>query len=360
MANGNPVILGNADTSTKQTTISALTPAKDAALRVQNYSGTGIAAGALKGVALTASSAGDAAIVAESSAGLGVAATCVDTRDIPGISTAVRGTVQGGFGVLGNNVRGRFPHSGVAGTSLLGIGVDGFSRTAFGVRGMTSSNAISGAGVMGIGSPGHGIVGIARQTATTPVVPPPFVTGGPLFAGLFFGNFQVQGDFTVTGHKSAVVPHPDGTHRRLYCVESPENWFEDFGSGKLKGGRATIALEKAFAKLVTCKDYHVFLTPEGDCNGLYVQRKTGTGFEVRELQKGASAVSFSYRIVARRRDAKGKRLEIVQLGRLPEKADAMVAMPKPSGKEGKGRLAGEMAALAKQGNKKAASRARKK
>ena len=55
MANGNPVILGNADTSTKQTTISALTPAKDAALRVQNYSGTGIAAGALKGVALTAS-----------------------------------------------------------------------------------------------------------------------------------------------------------------------------------------------------------------------------------------------------------------------------------------------------------------
>ena len=91
-----------------------------------------------------------------------------------------------------------------------------------------------------------------------------------------------------------------------------------------------------------------------------MQRKTGTDFEVRELQKGTSAVSFSYRIVARRRDAKGKRLEIVQLGRLPEKADAMVAMPKPSGKEGKGRLAGEMAALAKQGNKKAASRARKK
>lgn len=125
------------------------------------------------------------------------------TADIPAISTAVRGTVQGGFGVLGNNVRGPFPTPGVAGTSLLGIGIDGFSRTGFGVRGMTKSDAISGAGVMGIGSPGHGIVGIARQTATTPVVPPPFVTGGPLFAGLFFGNFQVQGDFTVTGHKSS-------------------------------------------------------------------------------------------------------------------------------------------------------------
>ncbi len=362
MANGNPVILGNADTSTKQTTITANTPAKDAGLRVQNYNGIGIAAGALKDTALTAGSVGGTAIVAESFAGRGIEATCVDTRDIPGISVAVSGTVQGGVGVLGNNVRGRFPHAGVSGTSLLGIGVDGISRTSFGVRGMTMSNAVSGAGVMGIGSPGHGVVGIARQTFTTPVVPPPFVTGGPLFAGLFLGNVQVQGDFTVTGRKSAVVPHPDGTHRRLYCVESPENWFEDFGSGKLKGGRTIVALDKTFSKLVTCKDYHVFLTPEGDCNGLYVQRKTSSGFEVREMQKGASAVSFSYRIVARRRDVKGKRLEIVQLGRLPEKADAMVATPKPSGKEGKGRLAGELAALAKQvkQKKKPASRAKKK
>lgn len=56
MANGNPVILGNADTSTKQTTITASTPTGDAGLRVQNYNGTGIAAGALKGTALTAGS----------------------------------------------------------------------------------------------------------------------------------------------------------------------------------------------------------------------------------------------------------------------------------------------------------------
>ena len=87
-------------------------------------------------------------------------------------------------------------------------------------------------------------------------------------------------------------------------------------------------------------------------NGLYVQRKTSSSFEVRELQKGASAVGFSYRIVARRRDVKGKRLEIVELGRLPEKADAMLATPKPSGQESKGRLADELAALAKQGKQK--------
>lgn len=365
MANGNPVILGNADTSSKQTTITAITPAQDAGLRVQNYSGNGIAAGALRGTALTAGSVGGAAIVAESFAGLAVDATCVDTRDIPAISVAVRGTVQGGAGVLGSNVRGRFPHAGVAGISQMGIGVDGISRTSFGVRGMTKSNAVSGAGVMGIGSPGHGVVGIAQQAATTPVVPPPIVPVGPLFAGLFFGNVQVQGDFTVTGNKSAVVPHPDGTHRRLYCVESPENWFEDFGSGTLVAGRASIAIDKTFAKLVTCKDYHVFLTPEGDCKGLYIQRKTSTGFEVRELQKGSASVGFSFRIVARRRDAKGKRLEIVELGHLPERAHAEIVPPKTSPKAGAGRLTGELSALAEQSKtgkhaKPAAGRNRKK
>lgn len=310
MANGNPVILGQSDSATKETKIQAITPGTQAGLSVQNLSGTGIQVGALQGTALRAGSFGSSAITAESFAGSGVVATCVDTRDLPGVSVAVSGKVQGGMGVLGDNVRGKFPHSGVAGTALLGIGVDGFSRTNFGVRGMTKSNTLSGAGVMGIGSPGHGVIGIARQTFTTPVVPPPFVPGGPLFAGLFFGNLQVQGDFTVTGHKSAVVPHPDGTHRRLYCLESPENWFEDFGSATLSGGRATVALEKIFARLVSCKNYHVFLTPEGDCNGLYVHRKTGSSFEVRELQKGTSAASFSFAslLVAATQRASGLRL----------------------------------------------------
>lgn len=351
MANGNPVLLGKADNATKETKIQSITPASEAGLNVQNLSGTGIVAGAFKGTAVLAGSAGSAAIHAESFAGLGVDATCIDTRDVPGISTAVRGTVQGGFGVLGHNVRGRFPQSGVTGRTLFAIGVDGISRTGFGVRGMTMSNAVSGAGVMGIGSPGHGVVGIARQTATTPVVPPPFVPVSPLFAGLFFGNVQVQGDFTVIGHKSAVVPHPNGTHRRLYCVESPENWFEDFGRGKLSGGRAAIELEADFAKLVKAGDYHVFLTPEGDCNGLYVHRKTAGGFEVRELQKGTSSAGFSYRIVARRRDARGKRLEVAPLGTLPERADAVAEAPKTGKAHEEGRLAAAMDAMAKQSGK---------
>ena len=41
----------------------------------------------------------------------------------------------------------------------------------------------------------------------------------------------LEGGLTIVGGiKSAAVPHPDGSHRQLYCMESPENWFEDFGN----------------------------------------------------------------------------------------------------------------------------------
>jgi hypothetical protein len=51
----------------------------------------------------------------------------------------------------------------------------------------------------------------------------------------------------------------------------------------------------------------VFLTPEGDCHGLYVRRKSANSFVVRELKGGKSSIVFAYRIVGRRKDIKGHR-----------------------------------------------------
>src|SRR4029077_19678099 len=101
-------------------------------------------------------------------------------------------------------------------------------------------------------------------------------------AGLFQGDVLVNGTLSATV-KNAVVPFPDGTQRVLHCVESPDHWFEDFGTAKLKKGRATVTLDADFAKVVTW-DYHVFITPGADCRGLYVRRKTARSFEVRETQ----------------------------------------------------------------------------
>jgi len=114
---------------------------------------------------------------------------------------------------------------------------------------------------------------------------------------------DTSGDLFCDGTKSAVVPVDNNTRKvALYAVEAPENWFEDFGSGQLSRGVATIRLEPTFAQTVNLDiDYHVFLTPNGDCKGLYVSRKTSTSFEVRELGSGRSAIAFDYKIVARRK-----------------------------------------------------------
>jgi hypothetical protein len=135
------------------------------------------------------------------------------------------------------------------------------------------------------------------------------------YAGAFEGNVSINGALTVGGDlalldstvaakiKNAVVPFPDGTRRVLHCMESPEHWFEDFGASKLRRGRTVVRLDANFAKVINSRDYKVFVTPEGDCRGLYV-RKSAASFEVREFGGGTSSIAFSYRIVGRRKDIK--------------------------------------------------------
>ena len=144
-------------------------------------------------------------------------------------------------------------------------------------------------------------MGLLRTRAMFCGVDPGF---RPATAGAFFGNVGINGNLQVSGQKSAVVPFPDGSRRALYCVESPEVWFEDFGSAKLARGRAVVKLDANFAKVIKRGDYRVFVTPEGNCHGLYVRHKSANNFEVRELMGGKSSVAFSYRIVGRRKDIK--------------------------------------------------------
>jgi hypothetical protein len=92
-------------------------------------------------------------------------------------------------------------------------------------------------------------------------------------------------------------------------VESPEVWFEDFGSAQLVGGVAQVRLDPKFSLTVSAKaGYKVFLTPNGDCRGLYVAQKSTGGFQVRELSGGSSTVSFDYRIVAHRKGYENVRM----------------------------------------------------
>jgi len=170
------------------------------------------------------------------------------------------------------------PTAGVFGTADTHPGVIGTSNDSIGVYGFSKGNS----GVMG-------------ESVSS-------------WAGYFAGDVHIAGNLSVAGPmKAAAAAFPDGTQRVLLCMESPEAWFEDFGTGRLKRGRAAVKLDADFAKVIKRGDYHVFLTPRGDCRGLYVRSQGGVSFEVRELAGSTSSAAFSYRIVGRRKDIKGHR-----------------------------------------------------
>ena len=156
-------------------------------------------------------------------------------------------------------------------------------------------------------------------------------TGFPWAAenGDGFGcNIDTVGDLTCTGAKNAVVPVDGGKHQvALAAIESPKNWFEDFGSAELVGGVATVRFDARFIQTVnTAQEYHVFLTPNGDCKGLYVHQKTANSFEVRELGNGNSSVRFDYRITALRKNYESVRFK--EHPEFPLRRDGRVFPPK--------------------------------
>jgi hypothetical protein len=136
---------------------------------------------------------------------------------------------------------------------------------------------------------------------------------GPSGSLAITGNASISGDLNVFGTKSSLAKLSDGRTVALYAVEAPDNWFEDFGSGRLQSGVAKVMIDRAYQQTVNTQvAYHVFLTPDADCRGLYVAEKTPAGFEVRELEGGKSNIAFDYRIVAKRRGFESVRLEEVR------------------------------------------------
>jgi hypothetical protein len=125
------------------------------------------------------------------------------------------------------------------------------------------------------------------------------VAAGDLWGGSC--TIDVNGDLHCTGSTETVV-HAGGSRKvALNTISSPEHWFEDAGSGQLSNGEAVVNIEAVFGETVnTGVEYHVFLTPNGDCKGLYVSQKSPTSFVVRELGGGHSSIGFDYRIMAKR------------------------------------------------------------
>jgi hypothetical protein len=267
-----------------------------------------------------------------------------------GVRGVASGATPSGHGVAGTTFSSSLGHAGVLGEANLGgVGVQGRSGSqavrgdggSFGVVGRGTATAVDGRGVgggtfgvVGVGgvagvwggnntSGGIGVVGVSGPTSG----------GITPWAGRFDGSVQVNGRLFVNGAlfvtgspKSSVVPHPDGSQRVMHTVEAPESWFEDVGRAQLRQGVARVEVDPDFAAVSGLgDDYHVFLTPEGPSNGLYVTDRSPTGFEVREQGEGTSEISFSYRIMTKRADVGAGRLE--RLERPSEAGESAAAEP---------------------------------
>jgi hypothetical protein len=207
------------------------------------------------------------------------------------------------------------------GTGTLGLG-QGNSNTgnsfmgccAFGVWGDTSSNVFSSAGLIGTADNARAIY--LQNNSTQVPTAYMFNAASNQFA-LQAGGSGGACTIDTNGHEicpggfsTTARVHSSQRQVSLYAMESPQNWFEDFGNGQLVSGTTRITLDQTFAEAAnTDVQYHVFLTPRDECEGLYVSNATASGFEVHELHHGNSNVAFDYRIVALRRGYENVRLE---------------------------------------------------
>ena len=256
--------------------------------------------------------------------------------DSPGIG--VHGTAdgtgvigEGGTGVFGNSTGGG---NGVWGRSPQANGVQGVSES-YDASGVYGENTSGGYGVAGrtfglLNADRAAVFGESLRAPGTPANGPNGKAAGVYgysetgYGGVFItgqagsnvpfvnsGGLRVVGEIVKTdGEYSEALPHPDGSRRLLYAPLSPESWYEDFGRAELVEGVAEVEIEADFVAVLGIDDgsYHVFLTPEGETEGLYVSDRNGRAFTVREQRGGTSNASFSYRVVTRNRHRQPERL----------------------------------------------------
>lgn len=224
-----------------------------------------------------------------------LAASANDNTDY-GIYVAGNDNAQTGIYSIGND------------NALAGVYGELYSSTAGGtaaaVWGYADSNSTNNRmiGVKGVYNPGGYGTGVYGQAydGTFPAGNFDYgVLGASVIGSLgAFGVYSI-GNFAATGTKAASVPTSQG-NQLLYCVESPGNWFEDFGQGKLVNGLAEINLDPLFLETVFIDSDHpmlVFIQPVGEQNEMFVET-TQNSFTVKG--KAGSGTIFFYRVMAKR------------------------------------------------------------
>jgi hypothetical protein len=334
-------LLASANTFTANQTVNGTLSASSSA-------GTGVAGTSGSGSGVTGTSTSAIGVLGSSSTNVGVYGTSGSYIGLFGQSTSNYGSYgvsSNSYGMVGVSANANGIYGQGANIGIYGVSTSPFVNSGWGVQGISSNNVGVYGGSSGASSTGASYgtdAGVWGDTGDTSAFTYSGVIGtadnkqggafynnGLSYASLSAANFTSSsgaivfsaglssfcitdnnGNLFCTGSKSAMVPvDKESRQVALYAVEAPENWFEDAGSGLLTNGEAVVNLEPVFGQTVnTGIEYHVFLTPKGDCKGLYVAKESPTSFEVRELGGGVSSIAFDYRIMAKRKGYENIRL----------------------------------------------------
>lgn len=188
---------------------------------------------------------------------------------------------------------------------------------AYSGRGTTAGNPGFTEGVTGFAIAQNqdcdAIVGISQSNSTVENVggyfeadtygpaPPPAVAGFAYVGGVVGG---VVRKITGAGSVAEIIPTPDHGRVALMCPESPEYWYQDYGTTQLVNGFAHVDLDPILADIIVVdanNPIRVFCTPVDmlQFNGVAIVNRTANGFDIVELNGGSHSGSVDYQVVVK-------------------------------------------------------------
>ncbi len=134
--------------------------------------------------------------------------------------------------------------------------------------------------------------------------------GGAGSPALYLNGYGYGHSWLSYGKHFAVVVNTDQGRNLLFSITSPHNEIQTSGQGRMQNGKAIIKFDPEFSELLS--DNHnmrVIVTPQEQCNGLFVAHKSSKGFIVEELLNGKSDAAFDWIAIARRKGYEDHKIE---------------------------------------------------
>ncbi len=107
-----------------------------------------------------------------------------------------------------------------------------------------------------------------------------------------------------TGTVSEIIPTENHGRVTLTCPESPEYWYQDYGTVEMVNGKATIIVDEILADIIVVDEENplrVICTPVGMpyFNGITIMSQTKNSVEILELNGGNHSGKLQYQLVAK-------------------------------------------------------------